>query len=54
MFSQGSYWSGTSDSVPSEARERGSGGRSPRKYDDLLTSGSDLDVQSMQFLERYQ
>jgi hypothetical protein len=26
-----------SDSVPSEARKRGSGGGSPRKYDDLLT-----------------
>jgi hypothetical protein len=36
------WWSFTDDSVPSEARKRGSGGGSPRKYDDLLTS--DLDV----------
>jgi hypothetical protein len=35
--------------VPSEARKRGSGGGSPRKYDDLLTGPSDLDVQSMGF-----
>jgi hypothetical protein len=27
----------TSDSVPSEARKRGSGGGSPRRHDDLLT-----------------
>jgi hypothetical protein len=27
----------TDDSAPSEARKRGSGGGSPRKYDDLLT-----------------
>jgi hypothetical protein len=30
----------TSDSVPSEPRKRGSGGGSPRKYDDLLRSGN--------------
>jgi hypothetical protein len=30
-------WSCTSDSAPSEARKRGSGGGSPRKYDGLLT-----------------
>jgi hypothetical protein len=36
------FWSGTSDSAPSEARNRGSGGGSPRKHDDLLTGGSDL------------
>jgi hypothetical protein len=29
----------TNDNVPSEARKRGSGGGSPRKYDDLLRSG---------------
>jgi hypothetical protein len=35
----------TSDSEPSQARKRGSGGGSPRKYDDLLATGpSDLDV----------
>jgi hypothetical protein len=28
--------------VPSEARKRGSGGGSPRKYDDLLAGPSDL------------
>jgi hypothetical protein len=38
----------TSDSAPSEARERGSGGGSPRKNDDLLTGPSDLDVQTRQ------
>ena len=37
-----------SDSVPSEARKRGSGGGSPRKYDDLLTGPLDLDAQSRQ------
>jgi hypothetical protein len=36
----------TSDSAPSEARKRGSGGGSPRKHDDLLTGRSDLDAQS--------
>jgi hypothetical protein len=30
----------SSDSAPSEARKRGSGGGSPRKYDDLLTGPS--------------
>ena len=30
-------WSSTDNSAPSEARKRGSGGGSPRKYDDLLT-----------------
>jgi hypothetical protein len=30
------------NSAPSEARKRGSGGGSPRKYDDLLTGPSDL------------
>jgi hypothetical protein len=38
--------SSTSDSAPSEARKRGSGGGSPRKHDDLLTGPSDLDAQS--------
>jgi hypothetical protein len=28
-------------SAPSEARKRGSGGGSPRKYDDLLTGSSE-------------
>jgi hypothetical protein len=32
------------DSEPSEARKRGSGGGSPRKYNDLITGRSDLDV----------
>jgi hypothetical protein len=32
----------TSDSGPSEARKRGSGGGSPRKYDDLLTGTDPL------------
>jgi hypothetical protein len=32
----------TRDSAPSEARKWGSGGGSPRKYDDLLTGPSDL------------
>ena len=36
--------SSTSDSAPSEARKRGSGGGSPRKLDDLLTGPSDLKV----------
>jgi hypothetical protein len=36
--------SSTGDNVPSEARKRESGGGSPRKYDDLLTGPSDLDV----------
>jgi hypothetical protein len=54
MFSQGNYdampclgeqsSSSASDSAPSEARKRGSGGGSPRKHDDLLTGPSDLDV----------
>ena len=35
FFSQGSDV--TDGSSPSEARKRGSGGGSPRKYDDLLT-----------------
>ena len=35
-------WRFTSDSAPSEARKRGSGGGSPRKYDDLFTGASDL------------
>ena len=35
-------WSCTSESASSEARKRGSGGGSPRKYDDLLTGPSDL------------
>jgi hypothetical protein len=39
MFSQGS------DSAPSEARKRGSGGESPRMHDDLLTALSELDAQ---------
>jgi hypothetical protein len=38
--------SSTSGNAPSEARKRGSGGESPRKYDDLLTGPSDLDVQA--------
>jgi hypothetical protein len=38
----------TDGSAPSEARKRGSGGGSPRKYDDVLTGPSDLDVQSTQ------
>jgi hypothetical protein len=37
-----------SDSEPSEARKRGSGGGSPRKCDDLLTGPSDLDDHSRQ------
>jgi hypothetical protein len=43
-------WSGeqlsssTSDNAPSEARKRGSGGGSPRKYHDLKADPSDLDV----------
>jgi hypothetical protein len=37
-------WSCTSDSAPSEARKRGSGGGSPMKHDDLLTGPLDLDV----------
>jgi hypothetical protein len=36
------------DSGPSEARKRGSGGGSPRKYDNLPTGRSDLAVQSRQ------
>jgi hypothetical protein len=36
----------SSDSAPSEARKWGSGGGSPRKYDDLLTGASDMDVQN--------
>jgi hypothetical protein len=32
----------TSDSAPSEARKRGSGGGYPRKHDDLLMGLSDL------------
>jgi hypothetical protein len=40
-------WNCTSDNAPSEARKRGSGGGSPRKYDNVLTGPSDLDVQSM-------
>jgi hypothetical protein len=35
-------WSCASDSAPSEARKRGSGGGSPRKHDDVLTGPSDL------------
>jgi hypothetical protein len=31
-------WSCTSNSVPTEARKRGSGGGSPRKYDNLHPS----------------
>jgi hypothetical protein len=42
MFSQ------SSDSAPSEARKWASGGGAPRKYDDLLTGPSDLDVQARQ------
>jgi hypothetical protein len=38
-------WTWSSDSAPSEARKRGSGGGFPRKYDDLLTGLSDLDIQ---------
>jgi hypothetical protein len=49
-----SGWSSTSESAPSEARKRGSGGGSPRKYDDLLTGRSDLDVQSREFEEAFQ
>jgi hypothetical protein len=39
-----SSWGGdcANDSAPSEARKRGSGGGSPRKYDDTLTGPSDL------------
>jgi hypothetical protein len=40
-------WSSTDDSAPSEARKRGSGGGSPRKYDHLLTGPSDLDLHQM-------
>ena len=41
----------TSDSEPSETRIRGSGGGSPRKYDDVLTTGpSDLDVDTPDLL----
>ena len=39
-------------SVPSEARKRGSGGGSPRKYDNILTGPSDLGVQSVMELYR--
>jgi hypothetical protein len=39
-------WSCTSDSTPSEARKRGSGGGYPRKYDDLLTVPKELDLQT--------
>jgi hypothetical protein len=35
-------WSSANDSAPSEARKRGSGGGSPRKYDDFLTGPSEL------------
>jgi len=35
-----------SDSTPSEARKRGSGGGSPRKYHDLLAGASDLTMQN--------
>jgi hypothetical protein len=35
-------WGCASDSAPSEARKRGSGGGSPRKHDDVLTGPSDL------------
>jgi hypothetical protein len=41
-------WSSASGSAPSEARKRGSGGGSPRKYDDILTGPCDLEVQSRQ------
>jgi hypothetical protein len=37
--------------VPSEARKRGSGGGFPRKYDDLLTGPSDLDVHTRQICD---
>jgi hypothetical protein len=40
------FWNCSSDSAPSEARKRGSGGGSPRKYDDLLTGPSAPQVQS--------
>ena len=36
MVQSRKWWSSTYDSTPSEARKRGSGGGSPRKYDDLL------------------
>jgi hypothetical protein len=42
LFSQGSDGA-YRDSGPSEARKRGSGGGSPRKYDNLPTGPSDLD-----------
>jgi hypothetical protein len=45
-------WSSTSDSAPSEARKRGSGGGSPRKHDELPRGPSDLDVQPCQRSER--
>jgi hypothetical protein len=49
MFSQTrQVWSCASDSAPSEARKRGSGGGSPRKHDDSLTGPPDLEVQSRQ------
>jgi hypothetical protein len=43
--------SSTSDSAPSEARNRGSGGGSPRKYRDLLTGPSDLDVRALSLVK---
>jgi hypothetical protein len=46
MFLSRRLWSCTSDSAPSEARKRGSGGGSPRKHDDLLTGRLYLDVLS--------
>jgi hypothetical protein len=41
-------WSCTNNSAPSEARKRGSGGGSPRKYDDILTRSPGCAVQSRQ------
>jgi hypothetical protein len=40
--------------APSEARKRGSGGGSPRKYDDLLTGRSDLAIRVKTVMEPYQ
>ena len=46
LDAQSGHEGGLPDSAPSEARKRGSGGGSPRKYDDLLTGPSELDAQS--------
>jgi hypothetical protein len=47
-------WNCASDSAPSEARKRGSGGGSPRKYDDLLIVMMALPLPGvLRFMDRF-